>query len=106
MKNIQHSTSTLNATAEVLRFVCELGVFADFAPHELVSNHPDFGCAFLAVFGEATLSAPRHLLGAQIDLLPALMVYAALNADLVDRCRCSPCWADCGSTRFRPIRSA
>jgi hypothetical protein len=39
--------------------------------------------AFLAVFGEATLSAPRHYLGAQIDLLPALMVYAALNADLV-----------------------
>jgi|HubBroStandDraft_4_1064222.scaffolds.fasta_scaffold300283_2 hypothetical protein len=39
--------------------------------------------AFLAVFGEATLSGPRHWLGAQIDLLPALMVYAALNADIV-----------------------
>src|SRR5580704_14501923 len=39
--------------------------------------------AFLAVFGEATLSAPRHWLGTQIDLLPALMVYAALNADTV-----------------------
>ena len=39
-------------------------------------------CAFLAVFGEATLAAPRHLLGAQVDLLPALMVYAALNAGL------------------------
>jgi len=39
--------------------------------------------AFLAVFGEATLSAPRTWLGAQIDLLPALMVYAALNADIV-----------------------
>jgi hypothetical protein len=39
--------------------------------------------AFLAVFGEATLSAPRHLLGAQIDLLPALMVYTALKADIV-----------------------
>jgi hypothetical protein len=39
--------------------------------------------AFLAVFGEATLGAPRHWLGAQIDLLPALMVYAALNADVV-----------------------
>src|ERR1035441_5026251 len=39
--------------------------------------------AFLAVFCEATLAAPRHLLGAQIDLLPALMVYAALNADIV-----------------------
>ena len=41
------------------------------------------GFAFLAVFGEAVFSAPRHLLGAQVDLLPALMVYAALNADLV-----------------------
>jgi len=39
--------------------------------------------AFLAVFGEATLSAPRSLLGAQIDLLPALTVYAALNANIV-----------------------
>lgn len=38
--------------------------------------------AFLAVFGEATLSFPRSLLGAQVDLLPALMVYAALNAGL------------------------
>jgi hypothetical protein len=41
------------------------------------------GFAFLAVFGEATLSAPRHWLGAQIDLLPAVMVYAALKADIV-----------------------
>lgn len=40
------------------------------------------GFAFLAVFGEAALSAPRRLLGAQIDLLPGLMVYAALNADI------------------------
>jgi len=39
--------------------------------------------AFLAVFGEATLSAPRHWLGAQIDLLPALMVYTALSANIV-----------------------
>jgi cell shape-determining protein MreD len=38
--------------------------------------------AFLAVFGETVLSAPRELLGAQIDLLPALMVFAALNAGL------------------------
>jgi len=38
--------------------------------------------AFLAVFGEATLSAPRAWLGAQVDLLPALMVYAALNTGL------------------------
>jgi hypothetical protein len=39
--------------------------------------------AFLAVFGEAFFSAPRHLLGAQIDLLPALMIYAALNTNVV-----------------------
>ena len=39
--------------------------------------------ALLAVFGEATVSAPRHWLGAQIDFLPAIMVYAALNADIV-----------------------
>ena len=38
--------------------------------------------AFLAAFGEATLAAPRQWLGAQVDLLPALRVYAALNAGL------------------------
>ena len=38
--------------------------------------------AYLAVFGEAAFSLPRHWLGAQVDLLPALMVYAALNTDL------------------------
>lgn len=40
-------------------------------------------CAYLAVFGEAALSFPRDLLGAQVDLLPALMVYAALHAGRV-----------------------
>jgi hypothetical protein len=39
--------------------------------------------AFLAVFAENVLGAPRHLLGAQVDLLPALMVYAALNSNIV-----------------------
>ena len=39
--------------------------------------------AFIAVFAEAVISWPRHLLGAQIDLLPALMVYAALNTNIV-----------------------
>ena len=39
--------------------------------------------AFLAVFAEAVLSAPHHWLGAQIDLLPALMIYAALNTNIV-----------------------
>jgi cell shape-determining protein MreD len=38
--------------------------------------------AFLAIFAETVLSAPRNLLGAQIDLLPALMVFTALNSDL------------------------
>jgi len=38
--------------------------------------------AFLAVFGEAAFPGLRHWLGAQVDLLPALMVYAALNAGL------------------------
>jgi hypothetical protein len=39
--------------------------------------------AFLAVFLEAVFSLPHRLLGAQIDLLPVLMIYAALNADVV-----------------------
>ena len=38
--------------------------------------------AFLAVFGEATFTLPRQLLGAQVDLPPGLMVYAALYAEL------------------------
>jgi hypothetical protein len=42
-----------------------------------------FVAAFLAVFGEATFPVLRHWLGAQIGLLPALMVYAALNAGIV-----------------------
>jgi rod shape-determining protein MreD len=41
-----------------------------------------FAAAYLAVFGEAVLPGLRHLLGAQVDLLPAIMVYAALNANL------------------------
>lgn len=39
--------------------------------------------AFLAVFGEAAFPALRQLLGAQVDLLPALMVFAALNTGIV-----------------------
>jgi hypothetical protein len=38
--------------------------------------------AFLAVFAEAALDAPRHWLGAQVDLLPGLMIFTALNAGL------------------------
>lgn len=36
------------------------------------------GTAFLAVFWETAFSGVRNLLGAQIDLLPPLMVYASL----------------------------
>lgn len=33
--------------------------------------------AFFAVFCQAAITGPRHWLGAQIDLLPSLMVYAS-----------------------------
>jgi cell shape-determining protein MreD len=39
--------------------------------------------AFVAVFLEAVLRGPRNFLGAQIDLLPAIIVYASLSSDLV-----------------------
>jgi hypothetical protein len=39
--------------------------------------------AFVAVFLESAWTLPRHLLGAQIDLLPALMVYTALTNGIV-----------------------
>ena len=38
--------------------------------------------AFLAVFAEAAFGGIRRILGAQIDLLPPLIVYAALTSDL------------------------
>jgi cell shape-determining protein MreD len=38
--------------------------------------------AFLAVFWGAAFNGVRHVLGAQIDLLPALMVYASLCTNL------------------------
>jgi rod shape-determining protein MreD len=37
---------------------------------------------FLAVFWEAAFNGIRHLLGAQVDLLPALVIYASLRAGL------------------------
>jgi rod shape-determining protein MreD len=43
-----------------------------------------FVTAFFAVFGEASLSGLHRWLGAQVDLLPALMVYAALHASLLN----------------------
>jgi len=39
--------------------------------------------AFLAVFLEASFGGIRHLFGAQIDLLPALMVYASLRTNIL-----------------------
>ena len=39
--------------------------------------------AFVAVFLEAAFDGVRHILGAQIDLLPAMMVYAALSSGLL-----------------------
>ena len=38
--------------------------------------------SYVAVFWEAAFPGIRRLLGAQIDLLPPLMVYAALRSDL------------------------
>jgi hypothetical protein len=70
-------------------------VWVLFHPHQLKGpNEPlqtilILAAAFLAVFGEAAAfpvfgeALPRHWLGAQVDLLPALMVYAALNTDIV-----------------------
>jgi|SRR5437016_4783165 cell shape-determining protein MreD len=45
-----------------------------------------FAAAFLAVFWEAAFQGVRHLLGAQIDLLPPLMVYAGMCAPLNTVC--------------------
>ena len=41
-----------------------------------------FLAAFLVIFWEAAFHGVRNLLGAQIDLLPSLMVYTALSAGL------------------------
>lgn len=38
---------------------------------------------YLAVFVEASFGGVRHFLGAQIDLLPALIVYTSLSAGLI-----------------------
>jgi len=42
--------------------------------------------AILAVFWESAFHGLRHLLGAQVDLLPALMVYASLYGSLTTVC--------------------
>ena len=57
--------------------------------------------AFLAVFCETYFQGVRHLLGAQIDLLPPLMVYASLSAGLgtvVSLAVCGGLWFDSLST--------
>jgi rod shape-determining protein MreD len=53
--------------------------------------------AFVAVFLEASVGLVRHLLGAQVDVLPALMVYAALTLSfttLVLLAVCGGLWFD------------
>jgi len=53
--------------------------------------------AFLAVFLEASVGVFRHWFGAQIDLLPALMVYTALTngfATIVLLAVCGGLWFD------------
>jgi cell shape-determining protein MreD len=37
---------------------------------------------FLAVFGQAAINAPRQWLGAQVNVLPPLVVYCAVNTDV------------------------
>lgn len=56
--------------------------------------------AFLTAFAQCVLTFPRSLLGAQIDLLPVLMVYAALTARLsavVQLAIFGGIWSDCFS---------
>jgi rod shape-determining protein MreD len=53
--------------------------------------------AFLAVFLESSIGLLRNLLGVQVDLLPALMVYAALTlgfASIVLLAVCGGLWFD------------
>lgn len=42
--------------------------------------------ALLALFAESALPGVRHWLGAQVDLLPGLVVYAALNSGITTLC--------------------
>lgn len=55
------------------------------------------GAAFCGVFAEAVFDAPRRWLGAQIDYLPPLIVYAALTASVWEVAAVAVCgglWAD------------
>ncbi len=64
------------------------------------------GAAFLAVFWEAAFGGVRHLLGAQMDLLPPLMVYASLCTGITTVTLLAVLRRGSGSTRFPPIRWA
>lgn len=48
-----------------------------------LNNIAILASAFLVVFLESTWRFPRNILGAQIDLLPALVVYTSLSAGMV-----------------------
>lgn len=53
--------------------------------------------AFLAVFWEAAFQLLRHVLGAQVDLLPGLVVYASLATNFQTLCLLTVCgglWYD------------
>ncbi len=55
------------------------------------------GAAFLAVFWESAFGLLRHLLGAQVDLLPPLVVYASMSASFPALCLLAVCgglWYD------------
>jgi rod shape-determining protein MreD len=57
-------------------------MFNVVAPMNLLQPILILAFAYLAVFGQAALPGLHHLLGAQVDLLPVIMVYAALNTGL------------------------
>jgi rod shape-determining protein MreD len=48
------------------------------------NNYLIYVVAFLAVFAQASMFGIRYWAAAQVDLLPALMVYTALNAGIVN----------------------
>ena len=52
----------------------------------LLTHFLTLAAVFLAVFWEAAFPGVRHVLGAQVDLLPPLMVYAALCGTLPTVC--------------------
>ncbi len=53
--------------------------------------------AYLAVFAQATINEFRHLLGVQLDLIPSLVVYAALSGGVLNFtvvAMCGGLWMD------------